>query len=39
MSVAQNIRGVTERLLRATQWLLGNCMRLSDSVWEPLFIK
>jgi len=35
----QNIRGVTERLLRAVQRMLGSCMRLSNSVWEPFFNK
>ena len=38
-SVTQNIRGVTEGLLRATQRMLGSCMRLSNSVWESLFNK
>jgi len=31
-SVSQNIRGVTERLLRAAQRMLGSCMWLSNSV-------
>ena len=32
MSASQNIGGVTERLLRATQRMFGSFMRLSNSV-------
>jgi len=38
-SVTQNIRGVTERLLRAAPKMLGSSMRPSNSVWEPFFNK
>ena len=36
-SIAQNLIGVIERLLRAPQRVLRSRMRLSEQWWEPLF--